>query len=271
MISLKLRPLGVLVLLALAQSGWASNSDATAEKLETALAQATLGPGQDADIGGAVIYTYEPDVHYRVFTKPRHVTDIQLEPGEELTGEIAAGDTARWQVAISQSGSGAEVVTHLQIKPLRTNIATNFVVTTNRRSYALLVESGPRAFMPLVRFRYGTGIQGVAESVPAPIIKPIVPDLSTLRFDYTIKAKRRDRDWAPMAAFHDGTRTYVQFADLSSIDAPVVFAVKDKQEALVNYRVTGDTYVIDEVADALVLKQGKKRKIRVLRKRVASR
>lgn len=234
--------------------------------LESALERATLGPDNGAEINGAVTYLYEPNLHYRIFTKPLHVTDIQLEPGETLTGEIAAGDTARWQVAVSYSGTGADLVTHLQVKPAKAGLSTNFVVTTDRRSYAILAESSNNAFMPLVRFRYANG---VINRAPPPT--PVPPsrsglDVEGVRFDYEMRVSRRQRVWAPEVVFQDGKKTYVRFADLKSIEAPVVFALKDKQETLVNYRVVGNVYVIDGVLDALVLKQGPKDVIRVRRK-----
>jgi type IV secretory pathway VirB9-like protein len=45
---------------------------------------------------------------YQVYAAPGQITNIALEPGESLTGAgpIAAGDTARWIIGDTESGSG---------------------------------------------------------------------------------------------------------------------------------------------------------------------
>ena len=49
------------------------------------------------------------------------ITDIALQPGEALTGAgpIAAGDTARWIIGDTTSGSGEEPQVHILVKPTR--------------------------------------------------------------------------------------------------------------------------------------------------------
>ena len=46
---------------------------------------------------------------YQVYAAVGQITTIALEPGESLTGAgpIAAGDTARWIIGDTESGSGA--------------------------------------------------------------------------------------------------------------------------------------------------------------------
>jgi type IV secretory pathway VirB9-like protein len=79
------------------------------------------------------------------------VTDIELEPGEVVT-QVNVGDTTRWSVESAVSGSGAEQVQHLIVKPRDIGLNTSLVVTTDRRTYHLILVSdqdGVHAFCPL--------------------------------------------------------------------------------------------------------------------------
>src|SRR5260363_169289 len=69
--------------------------------------------------------------------------DIQLEPGERLTGKPVAGDTVRWLMSKQVSGTGAQAVTHIIVKPTDVNIDTNLIITTDRRTYQIALYSSP--------------------------------------------------------------------------------------------------------------------------------
>ena len=45
---------------------------------------------------------------YQVYTAVGQITDIALQPGEQLVGAgpVAAGDTVRWIIGDTESGSG---------------------------------------------------------------------------------------------------------------------------------------------------------------------
>lgn len=76
---------------------------------------------------------------YQVYTAPGQVTDIALEAGEQLvgTGPVAAGDTVRWIIGDTESGSGPTRRIHILVKPTRADLQTNLVINTDRRTYHL--------------------------------------------------------------------------------------------------------------------------------------
>ncbi len=76
--------------------------------------------------------------------------------GESLTdaGPIAAGDTARWIIGDTESGSGPTRRVHILVKPSRVDISTNLVVTTDRRVYMIELRSGAKPYMPSVAWAY---------------------------------------------------------------------------------------------------------------------
>ena len=59
-----------------------------------------------------------------------------------------------------------------------------------------------------------------------------------------------------MRAFNDGTHTYLQMPPGMN-DVPVLFAIgSDGRDTLVNYRFTGQYYVVDGVPDGIALVEG---------------
>lgn len=108
------------------------------------------------------IYPWSDGALYQVYAAPGKITDIALEPGENLTGTgpIAAGDTARWIIGDTESGSGETRRVHVLVKPSRADITTNLVITTNRRTYLLELRSGPKPYMPSVSWSYANKIAG---------------------------------------------------------------------------------------------------------------
>ncbi len=54
-------------------------------------------------------YPWSEGALYQVYAAPGQISDIALEPGEKpdvRSGPIAAGDTARWIIGDTESGSG---------------------------------------------------------------------------------------------------------------------------------------------------------------------
>ena len=80
---------------------------------------------------------------YQIYAAPGQITDIALEPGEQLigSGPLAAGDTVRWIVGDTESGNGDTKRVHILVKPTRPDLVTNLVINTDRRTYLLELRS----------------------------------------------------------------------------------------------------------------------------------
>src|SRR3546814_19034711 len=74
---------------------------------------------------------------YQVYAAPGQITDIALQPGEQLVGAgpVAAGDTVRWIIGDTTSGTGNATQVHILVKPTRSDLATNLIINTDRRTY----------------------------------------------------------------------------------------------------------------------------------------
>jgi type IV secretion system protein VirB9 len=196
-----------------------------------------------------------------------YVTDIILQPGESVTG-VHPGDPVRWSFVPSVSGSGEDAQTHVMIKPLASDISTNVIINTDRRTYQLDLMSSAKDFMPSVSFSYpGDSIKAwdafMAEKKKerensAVLLSGYSVSPEDLHLNYEIRGKDSLR-WKPIRVWDDGVKTYIQFKRGStgkSVEAPVLVVYEHKREVLVNYRAVRDMYIADRVFDKAALIAG---------------
>ncbi len=222
---------------------------------------ATEEPAAQGFVNAVQIYPYADGMVFHVYTAPGEVTDIALQPGEAL-GAVASGDTVRWVIGDTTSGAGDVKRTHILVKPFTAGLATNLVITTDRRSYHLALTSTPKTAMAALSWTYPQddmiALRKVAEAkaAAAPIASGVA--LEALHFEYSLSGDQPD--WRPLRAFDDGRQTFIEFpASLSVGEAPPLFIVDAKGGAqLVNYRVQGRFYVVDRLFDAAELRLGTK-------------
>ncbi|MGJ3647616.1 P-type conjugative transfer protein TrbG [Sphingomonas sp. GlSt437] len=223
---------------------------------------ATLEPATGGYVNAVQVYPYGDGTIYHVFTAPGQVTDIALQPGENL-GAVAAGDTVRWVIGDTTSGSGDTKRTHILVKPFASGLATNAVVVTDRRTYHLSLTSTEHTAMAALSWTYSAdqliALKAAADQARA--AQPVASGLSVdqLHFDYAITGDQPP--WRPLRAFDDGRQTFIEFpASIGVGEAPPLFLVDGKgTTALVNYRLQGRYYVVDRLFDTAELRLGLKR------------
>jgi P-type conjugative transfer protein TrbG len=198
---------------------------------------------------------------YRLTTAPGRVTDIALQPGESLIA-VAAGDTARWVIGDTTSGSGGARRTHVLVKPASAGLSTNVVITTDRRVYHLELVSGAKAMTglswtypndELLALERAQAALAAAEPVAAAVA------VDRLNFNYAIAGDRPP--WRPVRAFDDGAQVFIEFPPgLAATEAPPLFVLgPEGAPELVNYRKRGHYYVVDRLFGAAELRLGGKR------------
>lgn len=213
-------------------------------------------------LGAVQVYAYDEGATYRLYAAPERVTDIALEPGETVTS-VAAGDTVRWTVGDTTSGSGEGLRVHILVKPFSAGLHTNLVITTDRRAYHLELASSGAAAMTALSWTYPHDAMLIlrrkqeAAAATAPVAAGIA--VADLHFNYAISGDKPD--WRPLRAFDDGQQTYIEFPpSIGAGEAPPLFVVGPKGDAeLVNYRVAGRFYVVDRLFGAAELRLGGKR------------
>lgn len=224
-------------------------------------AAAIREPEAGSYLNAVQVYTFVDGAIFRLFTAPDKVSDIVLQPQEQLIA-ISAGDTARWVIGDTSSGSDAGKQIHILVKPYTAGLKTNLVVTTSRRTYHLELESTAKTAMAAISWRYPNeeGMTRTLAAAPEPV-RPVpvgVPPTS-LRFGYTVKGA--NVPWKPVRAFDDGQKTYIEFpASAAQTELPPLYIIGEGGTAnLTNYRLQGHFYVVDQLFGAAELRLGGKR------------
>lgn len=218
-------------------------------------------PSSAGYINAVQVYPWSEGVLYRLYAAPERVTDIALQPGETVTS-VAAGDTVRWTVGDTTSGSGETRRTHIFVKPFSAGLRTNLVITTDRRAYHLQLESMASTAMAAISWTYpqdeliALRRQQEASATATPIASGLA--VENLNFNYRISGDKPA--WRPVRAFDDGRQTFIEFNPSIAVgEAPPLFVIGEDGEAqLVNYRVAGRYYVIDRLFGAAELRLGGK-------------
>jgi type IV secretion system protein VirB9 len=229
-----------------------------AARVDAANRAARLEPRSDGFVNSVQVYPWTEGGVYRLYTAPGHITDIALEPGEALTA-VAAGDTVRWIVGDTTSGSGPNRQVHILLKPSAAGLSTNLVITTDRRIYRIEAEATVRTAMAAVSWTYpgdpllaiagrGTGYADASDGETG--------EAALFNFGYTLKGDKPS--WRPLRVFDDGRQVFIEFPPgLARDQAPPLFARgNDGASELLNYRVKGRFYIVDRLFSAAELRLG---------------
>lgn len=235
------------------------------DAIRAANAEALAPSRADGFVNAAQVFGYETGRVYEVWTAPMRITTITLETGERIISK-AAGDTERWMIGDTTSGEGDRQQVQILIKPFRAGIATNMVITTNRRMYLLSLKAGEstEAFNALVTWTYPapvlpTPTPATEATATAEASAATPPPPTVINRDYRIRAGWWGRpDWTPVSVSDDGRQTFITFPEsLGSTEAPPLFVIGLTGEAeLVNWRKQGNVYVVDRLFERAELRLG---------------
>jgi len=242
------------------------------EAIRRGRAHALIEPSVDGYVNAIQVYPYMEGALFRLYASPGQVSDIALQPGEELVS-VSAGDTVRWVVGDTLSGSGATSRAHVLVKPISAGIRTNLMIATDRRTYHLELESTGDGYMAALSWRYpqdelakltrrnNRAIAREAGSIERGLT------LEGLNFDYRLTGD--SPDWKPVRVFDDGRQVFIQMPEsIAATDMPPLFVLGTNGDAeLVNYRVRGNYYVVDRLFRAAELRMGTKNQtvVRILK------
>src|SRR6202795_4908474 len=79
------------------------------QRVDLANAAARIQPSRSGYLNAVQVYPFADGALYQVYGAPGQVTDIALQEGEQLVGSgpVAAGDTVRWIIGDTESGTAA--------------------------------------------------------------------------------------------------------------------------------------------------------------------
>jgi type IV secretion system protein VirB9 len=231
-------------------------------RVETANNAARVEPTRADYINAVQVYPFSDGALYQVYAAPGEVTDIALEAGEQLVGNgpVASGDTVRWVIGDTESGSGTTKRIHILLKPIQPDLTTNLVINTDRRTYHLELRSVNKTYMASVSFAYpqdqliALRAQNSAAVEAAPLASDV--DVNALAFRYRLEGD--NPPWRPLRAFDDGKQVFIEFpSGIAQGEMPPLWVVGAQGEGqLVNYRVRGSYMIVDRLFAAAELRLG---------------
>ena len=242
-------------------------------RVDQANGAARIQPTRAGYLNAIQVYPFSDGALYQVYAAPGQITDIALEPGEQLTGSgpVAAGDTVRWIIGDTESGAGPAKRVHILVKPTRADLITNLVINTDRRTYHLELHSDDKTYMASVSWAYAQDQlialrqQNAAAEAAAPVATGV--DINALNFRYRIEGDTPP--WRPLRAFDDGRQVFIEFpTGISQGELPPLWVIGAEGDGqLVNYRVRGNHMIVDRLFAAAELKLGGKHQelVRIVR------
>lgn len=207
-----------------------------------------------------VVFAYDENNSFRVFTKPLASTHIQLDNDERIK-ILTLGDTASWMTAQRDN--------NLFVKPRYPNISTSGTLITTKRTYQFVfwstTENGrwyqrvsfqnPNDMMiettDADRRQLSVAVKDQANPPPgaSQVAQSVAPE--SLNFNYEVTGEANIK---PTNIFDDGASTYIRIRNAE--DVPAVFRLVDNEVELIDYVLKGNTIVIAKVIDAGLLKLG---------------
>jgi P-type conjugative transfer protein TrbG len=224
-------------------------------RIESANDAARVEPRKEGYFNAVQVFPFSTGALYQIYAAPGQITDIALQPGEQLasSGPVSAGDTVRWIVGDTESGSGDTKRVHIMVKPTRPSIETNLVVNTDRRTYLIELRSREKPYMPSVAWFYPEDRAGHARAV---LPTPMLPDHSQRRYRYTIEGD--NPPWRPVGVYDDGRKAYIEFSPgIVQGEMPPLFVIgPDGKPEIVNYRTYRNVLIVDRLFAAAELRLG---------------
>ncbi len=233
-------------------------------RVESANAAARIEPRREGYFNAIQIYPWSEGALYQVYAAPGQITTIALEPGETLSdpGPIAAGDTARWIIGDTTSGSGDGRRVHVLVKPSRPGISTNLVIATDRRTYLIELRSGEKPYMPSVAWNYPSLPASRRSDTAA---SPVIPGPAARNYRYGLAGDAPP--WRPVAVYDDGRRVYVEFPRgiVQGEMPPLFVSGPDGEAEIVNTRIHRNVLIVDRLFGEAALRLGSGERQQVVR------
>ena len=191
----------------------------------------------------AALYEYSHGESYDVYAAPGFISDVQLKPGEQITG-ITIGDAISWSV---ETRLAADKTWHVYVKPLQLGVITNMIINTDSHYYSLRLIADSD-YSPVVSWTY----PGEAREEYNPQgISMEVESVQDINFDYSVSGKE---SWTPETVFEDGAKTYLILPDgAAARHTPVVFQKRAGLLLNLDYKIVNNTIILDRVCNEIFM------------------
>ena len=202
---------------------------------------------RNAQNNSTMVFSYAPDQLYKIYCRTGYLTDISLHDGETVKF-VGGGDTSAWAINSTTVGK----TPHIYIKPVTQTSTTNIIITTDKRSYQLIVCTSDW-YNPMVRWTYGAEEaemdfkrqQSDEKNITASANAVSVDDLN---FNYRVKTNGSASK--PEMVFDDGEKTIIKFGKkMDKMPALFIRERGHKTLSLTNYKMKDGAYILDRLID----------------------
>jgi P-type conjugative transfer protein TrbG len=205
-------------------------------RVSRANAEARIAPTREGYVNAIQVWPFTDGALYQVYAAVGRVTVVAL------AARRGTGDGGRRRYRALDRGRHVQrqrrrLRVNVMVKPIRSGLKTNLVITTSRSTYLLELTSTEKTWMASVSWEYpkdkmlALQRQAQAASAAAPVDSGL--SLEKIRFRYAVSGS--NPPWKPLRAFDDGEKVYIQFPPASPRRAAA--AVRDRRAGR---RATGE-------------------------------
>jgi type IV secretion system protein VirB9 len=215
-------------------------------------------------VNGMMFYPWDETFVYEIYCQPYRMTDIRLEPGEQVLEMPFFSEEKVWEIGAGVSRKNGQDVQHFFVKPTYANLTTSMIIITDRRVYHLMLKSYKDTFMVMVQWEYPASMPFTvkAEAMNRRIQElsgdPLAVNPEFLSFDYKMSYSLFKKPaWIPLRVYDDGKKTYIELDEkMLHMESPVIF---NRRNERINYRVKKNLVIIDELIEKITLRRGKEK------------
>lgn len=199
---------------------------------------------------GKVIFPFGQGMP-KLTCSPTRACDIEMEPGE-TPRKVIVGDQVNWTWVAADSIENGKTVNHVVVQPRDSDLESNLIITTDRRSYhiKLYAPKNEGVYLNRVGFYYpeqlvsswdskmGNAVEEKAKEERGNAMpEPVSPE--KLAFDYRIDG---DADFKPIRVFNNGEQTYIAMpAEVRQGEYPILNLLDEDGKVMVtDYRRSVD-------------------------------
>lgn len=214
---------------------------------------------------GTMYYDFDGDFTYEIYCQPYRVTDLILEPGEQVIEMPFLSEEKVWEIGAGVSRHGGVDTQHFFLKPAYSGLVTSFIIITDKRVYHLLLKAYKDCYMTQVKWNYPNTMpfnlktDAMQQNKVNKMTKETTAvDPAYLSFDYKMSYSMFKKPyWLPTRVYDDGKHTYIVMNEtVLHMTSPVIFNNKNER---INYSVNRTLIIIPELIEKITMRVGKEK------------
>ena len=237
----------------------------TGEAIRKAQENARESATDERFVNAITEYEFQDGKIYEIYIARQRITNIRFQEGEQFVLEdIQIGESSGMHKPVLRtSGSAAKQRINLQLRPKKSGVHTNMVITTNKRTYYMTIKSFNNTYQTAVYWaypqeEYEKQVVRTYEEAQKKENPGFTLDIETANLNYDIIG---EASWKPLRVLDNGKQTCITFPESTRHKTlpPFFLAGKNKQIEITNYHYDEkiNSYIVHRLFDTGILKIGK--------------